>query len=392
MKFVIFHGSFGSSTGNWFPDLKEKLEFMGQTVICPQFPVDDKSNFPLKLEDYKTKQNLNSWTQTFEKEVLPELKGKEKICFVGHSLGNVFILHIIEKFKIKLDCAIFVSPFLDKLLDIPIEIDKVNQSFYKTDFNFEFIKKYIPTSYVLYSDTDPYVKPHLSLHFAKVLDSSHILVRKAGHLNASVGINEFPMVYDLCVSRLDLTLYQKFAYKRSIVQSLKNLTFPENQVMHLTPEDMQDEGTFHSMNLSIGGFATFPTNTQDIDPDWEYYRNGRAIATNGHEIVRVYIVMNPSDLLDKTLLRQINLDIKGNIKCSLLDYKYIHEFNCELDFGIWDNSYVCILHRDKNGDATEMIIDSRAKTLLTAQNWRDRIIRAATKIEKLSDITKFINT
>lgn len=41
MQFLIIHGSYGSPDGNWFPQLKENLEALGQTVFAPQFPVDD---------------------------------------------------------------------------------------------------------------------------------------------------------------------------------------------------------------------------------------------------------------------------------------------------------------------------------------------------------------
>jgi len=68
MKFVIFHGSLGSSQGNWFPSLKSRLEYMGQEVICPQYPVDDMEKIPQNL-NVETSQNLNSWMKTFEKEV-----------------------------------------------------------------------------------------------------------------------------------------------------------------------------------------------------------------------------------------------------------------------------------------------------------------------------------
>lgn len=56
MTFVIFHGSFGSSQGNWFPSLAKYLKNLGNEVFTPQFPVDD---FNLLKEDDVPKQNLS---------------------------------------------------------------------------------------------------------------------------------------------------------------------------------------------------------------------------------------------------------------------------------------------------------------------------------------------
>ena len=157
MQFVIFHGSFGSCNDNWFPELKSKLEALSQTVFTPQFPIEDWQELTQKGEKYELKnQNLTRWIETFSQILLSQLNRNEKICFVGHSLSSVFILHIVSRFRIKLDCAIFVSPFLDKL-NKTWQIDYVNSSFYKTDFDFDVIKKLISISYVLYSDNDPYV-------------------------------------------------------------------------------------------------------------------------------------------------------------------------------------------------------------------------------------------
>ena len=41
MKFVLFHGSFGSPEKNWFQYLKNRLTDKGQEVIVPWFPVED---------------------------------------------------------------------------------------------------------------------------------------------------------------------------------------------------------------------------------------------------------------------------------------------------------------------------------------------------------------
>ena len=57
MKFVIFHGTYGSSEGNWFPYLKKQLELINQKVILPQYPKDDHEEF-VKLGPKKAKAKL----------------------------------------------------------------------------------------------------------------------------------------------------------------------------------------------------------------------------------------------------------------------------------------------------------------------------------------------
>lgn len=204
MKFVIFHGTYGSPEGNWFPYLKTKLEKLGQKVLVPRFPVEDwdKITRSGKVSAVAKNQSLSNWIKTFEKDVLPKI-GKEKLVVVGHSLSPVFILHLVEKFDIQLDCAVFVSPFLHLENDI-WQIDLVNKTFYKTDFDYKKIKKNIPVSYVIYGEGDPYVKKTYFQEFAKKVGSSSLIEIKGGkHLNEEFGFTQLPLVFELCRSRLN---------------------------------------------------------------------------------------------------------------------------------------------------------------------------------------------
>ena len=205
MKFVIFHGAFGNKNGNWFAYLKTELIKLKQDVILEQFPVDDWNDIIRKGPNNKTtNQSLNSWLQVFEKKILPNLDKNEQLCFIGHSLGPVFILHIVNKFDIQLDSAIFVQPFMRSLKQKEAwPFDVVNATFYKTDFNFNKLKKLIPTSYVIYSDNDQFVKPEFPLEFAKEIGSSIVLIKGAKHINADSGFTKLPLVLELCKSRLD---------------------------------------------------------------------------------------------------------------------------------------------------------------------------------------------
>ena len=65
-------------------------------------------------------------------------------------LGQFFILHLVDKYNLKLKLAIFVSPFFNFLNKENIwQFDHVNSSFYKTGFDFKKIKKLILNSYVI---------------------------------------------------------------------------------------------------------------------------------------------------------------------------------------------------------------------------------------------------
>lgn len=205
MKFVIFHGAFGYADSNWFPYLKTKLESIGQKVIVPQFPVDDWQDITDSgVHVFPKYQKLSNWSAKFEEEVLPEIKNSDDVCFIGHSVACVFILHLVTKFNLKLDSAIFVAPFLTKL-NGAWQIDHVNNSFYKDSFEWNELKKQIPVSYSIYSDNDPYVDNHFSLRFADNIGASKIIVKNAGHFNDESGFDNFPLVFDLCTTRMDLS-------------------------------------------------------------------------------------------------------------------------------------------------------------------------------------------
>jgi predicted alpha/beta hydrolase family esterase len=144
MIYVIFHGSFGEAEGNWFPELKERLERLNQKVILKQFPIENWDELSSKgVKAFVKSQTLENWLVYFKKEILPVLGKKEKLCFIGHSIAPLFILHILENYNITLDCAVFVSPFFRRLTreTIPWQYKKVNESFYKTDFDFVKLKK-----------------------------------------------------------------------------------------------------------------------------------------------------------------------------------------------------------------------------------------------------------
>lgn len=379
MLFVIFHGAFGGPNENWFPELKENLEFIGQKVISTQFPVEDWDEvLSIGKSFVPKKQTLANWFSTFEEKVLPQIRNEKKICFIGHSLAPLFILHLVEKYQLRLDCAIFVSPFMDSLKSKYWQFDLVNATFYNTGFNFEKIKKLMPTSYVLYSDNDPYVDNNHSILFGKALNSSLIRVKKAGHMNSSVNLNEFPLVLELCKTRIDMSLYQKYLTHRKELFSLNYHKGKKDEVIYLRAEDIFDEGMFHFRNINKSGFCTLYTGLSEVwDPQQDYFREARKSARRVEDFIRVFIIDKKKDLSRTALRNHVSLDLAAGIKIYLVKKEEIENEIGELDFGIWDKDYLCVV---KNNKGTEVRLSSKKTDIEEAEKWKNIILQKAVRV------------
>jgi len=391
MQFILIHGSYGSPERGWLPQLKERLQSFDQKVFAPQFPVDNWDEVTLRGKDEDTQnQTLSAWLDTFKDLVTQKLDLNQPICIVGHSLGPLFVLHALEKFNLKLDSAIFVAPFLSKL-NKSWQIDTANQTFYKTDFDFSKLKQLIPHSYVLYSESDPYVDKEYSLEFADKMGSSLIPVKNAGHMNSEVNLNEFPLVLELCKSRLDLSLYQKYIAHRKDLYEIDYTSHESEEVVYLNPEDVRDEGIFHFRNLQKGAFCTFFTGTEFWDNQSTYMVSARQAATRTQSLTRVFVVNQVKDLSNKHLIDQIDLDIQAGMHVYLVMYSSLKDDIKQPDFGIWDDEYRCLVTFDKNNQVSEIQLSSRKEDLELAKSWKEIILSKATRITDINNIQSFIN-
>ena len=386
MTFVIIHGAFSTPQRNWFLQLKDNLESIGQQVYLPTFPVDTWDKLTKDHKDGLTNQNLDNWLAEFEK-ILPNLRGK-KLCFIGHSLGPLFILHLVNKYNLQLDCAIFVSPFLSDISG-DWHFYAVNKTFYKTDFDWQKLQKLIPTSYVLYADNDPYVPQQFSIEFAEKIKSSLVLVKKAGHMNSEVNLNEFPLVYELCKSRIDLSLYQRYLEYRNNLYMFDHSKAKYEEVIYIDPTEVFTEGSFKFKNLRKGGFCTFFTALKFWDTQARYYQEARQ-AAHRIPLTRVFVISQISDLNRENLNNQIKLDLENNIKVFLVMNEDIKDKIPTPDFGIWDDEYVCIIGFDDNNKIKGIKLSSRKEDLKKALVWQKIITNHAKRIKKLSDTKKFI--
>lgn len=210
-------------------------------------------------------------------------------------------------------------------------------------------------------------------------------------MNSEVNLNEFPLVFDLCSTRLDLSLYQRYLAHRRNLYDMEYVKSPPEAIIKLAPSEIMDEGVFHFKNLKTEGFCTFPGWLTFLDPEDKYFTDGRRAAKRMKNFTRVFLIKNLSDLEKPLLRKHLQLDITGGIKTYLCMLSNIKDEVTELDFGIWDNDYVCIIKYDKNGEKmAEIELDSRDEMMQKAKQWKKIILEKATRIQNIEeDITNF---
>lgn len=178
----IFHGVGGTPEENWFPWLKKELQYNRCNVIVPQFPKPER-------------QDLGNWLDTFEK--CREQKGitdedLKNSIFIGHSLGGLFMLSLLEKYQIKM--AVFVASFCK----LPgNKFDEGMKTFAppeRDEFDWQKILENCHKSMVFHGDNDPYVGLGTAQQLARNLHAKLELVRGAGHFNGSTGFVKFPLL------------------------------------------------------------------------------------------------------------------------------------------------------------------------------------------------------
>ena len=370
MIFVLFHGAFGSPEGNWFPTLKSQLESLGQRVFAPQFPVDIEADLIEGKKD-PTEQKLSKWYTKFE-SVMRELPKNEKLCFVGHSLGCLFILRAVEKYKIHLDSAIFASAFLDRLPDEIWPYTNIISDFQKTDFDPREMKERIPVSYVIYSDTDPYVPNRQSLMFARAIDGVAIPIRAAGHMNMEVNLDEFGLVLDLCLTRLDISYAQKLKFYKQKAGVFEHVQSKQGAgKATFDSEEAINFKLFRFQNIKNTGYATLYTKLSKLQSaNSSYMGFARESAKHMKRFERVIIYDNETELQTPNLRQQITADIAAGIKVFVCKYADIKKEITHPDFGIWDDRYIVINEFNKKTfEPTNTIVSSEKSEITKVKKW-----------------------
>ena len=171
----IFHGTEGYPEENWFPWMKEKLEAKGCRVFVPQFPTPPV--VPAKLSEWF--EVLKNYGQYID----------ENTIIIGHSLGGVFALKVLEKLKYPVKAVFFAGTGIGVRPIINYERDK---SFSGFSFDWPNIKNKAKHFDVFQSDDDPYVAFGNGELLAKELGVKLTFIPNAGHFNKIAGYLTFP--------------------------------------------------------------------------------------------------------------------------------------------------------------------------------------------------------
>jgi hypothetical protein len=111
---------------------------------------------------------------------------------VGHSLGPAFILHLLERHKVK--SAFFISGFVGKL-NHP-DFDLINDTFVNHHFDWQKIRSNCSTFQIYHSDNDPYVPLDRAEEIARFLEIKVKIIKNAGHFNKAAGYTTFPLLLE----------------------------------------------------------------------------------------------------------------------------------------------------------------------------------------------------
>ena len=175
----IFHGTEGYPEENWFPWFKQELEQKGHRVFVPQFP--SPPTVSAKIEEWFAV--LEDYQQYIDSDTI----------IIGHSLGGVFLLRLLEKLGHPLKAACFVGS--------PIGIRPIlnydrDQAFSSFDFDWPKIKNQAQNFVVFHSDDDPYVSLENGQKLAENLGVELSFIPGAGHFNKKAGYLQFPQLRD----------------------------------------------------------------------------------------------------------------------------------------------------------------------------------------------------
>lgn len=179
MNVFIFHGTKSTPKDNWFNWLESELKKLNIPVVVPQFPTPEG-------------QNEDNWIKTFEPY---QKQVNDQTVFVGHSMGAVLALRLLEKRSSPILGCVLAAPFYDEL-HLGEEFDRLLRSFINHPFDWEKIKQNCSKFVIFDGDNDPYIPIKQPQFIAKKLGAELNVISGGKHMNAEAGYFKFPQVLE----------------------------------------------------------------------------------------------------------------------------------------------------------------------------------------------------
>jgi uncharacterized protein len=179
---LILHGIQGYAGIYWQQWLHDSLIHKGYNVIMPSLPnPNDPDRGIWSITTYTLIQKVNP----------------EDLIIVGHSLGVVTALDVIERRNEKIHMLISVAGFATDY-GLPL-----NSYFLKVkDINFDQVRPLVDKKYVIYANDDPFVTNDALEQLAEGLAVRPIVIRNGGNFNTNSGFNTFPMLLSLITEQI----------------------------------------------------------------------------------------------------------------------------------------------------------------------------------------------
>ncbi len=173
-RIVIVHGWKGTPDGNWFPWMREQLTEEGCAVHIPQMPRPEE---PQQTE----------WVDAIRNAAgSPD----DRLFLIGHSLGCIAVLRYLESLPddAAIGGALLVAGFAEPLG----RGYETHAPFFKSQVQWETIKRHCPRFIVIQSDNDPHVPQSLTESLTKNLSARLITIPGGKHFRLSYGFDTFP--------------------------------------------------------------------------------------------------------------------------------------------------------------------------------------------------------
>jgi leucyl-tRNA synthetase family protein len=281
VSYVLLHGYTGSTNNNFFPWLKKELEKRGAKVYAPKLPSTNDPNVYDQVES-----------------VLSEIPFDENTIIVGHSLGGVVALKILEKLKKPVKKTVLVNSF--------VENNFISESFEAYTFDWKFdlarIKTNAGSISILRDLTDDTVPQYQAEKIQKLFGG---IIYDFSAAEPHSGGDKEPEILRICINAIRVfttrpdtlfgATYMVLAPDHALVEQLKSQIknwksveeYIKKTVRKTERERQQGEKEKTGVDLK-GVFAINPANKKEI-PVWiaDYvlsgYGTGAIMAVPAHD-------------------------------------------------------------------------------------------------------------